>query len=106
MKLSLDELEVESYALQVSESELSDVKGGTTWWCIFDAAVAVVGAAGSVWAAYQASQSSGTSSGTPSGNASDMDGYYDWAADSVKVTKPDGTVIIYYNPNGSYQGSH
>lgn len=103
MKLSLDELEVESYALQVSESELSDVKGGTTWWCVFDAAVAVIGTAGSIWAAFQ---SSGSSTGTSSGNGSDMAGSFEWVADSVKIIKPDGTVIILYNPKGSGYGSY
>ncbi len=33
MKLSLDELKVDSYAVQVSEIELADVKGGTTPGC-------------------------------------------------------------------------
>ena len=33
MKLSLNELQVDSYATQVSENELTDVKGGTSSWC-------------------------------------------------------------------------
>lgn len=34
MKPTLDELKVESYSTQVSEKELTEIKGGTTYWCI------------------------------------------------------------------------
>ncbi|MEW7280692.1 hypothetical protein ABW636_19045 [Aquimarina sp. 2201CG1-2-11] len=34
MKLSLNELQVDSYATQVSENELTDVKGGTSLACL------------------------------------------------------------------------
>ena len=33
-KLSLDQLEVENFAMQLSEDELSNLKGGTTTPCI------------------------------------------------------------------------
>lgn len=33
MKLSIDDLRVDSYATQVSELELTEVKGGTSWPC-------------------------------------------------------------------------
>lgn len=33
MKLSLDELKIESYSSQISENELTEVKGGTAWFC-------------------------------------------------------------------------
>jgi hypothetical protein len=33
-KLTLDQLEVENFAMQVSEEELSNLKGGTTASCI------------------------------------------------------------------------
>jgi hypothetical protein len=33
MKLSIDDLRVDSYATQVSDLELTEVKGGTSWPC-------------------------------------------------------------------------
>ena len=42
MKMSLDELKVDSYAAQVNKNELTEVKGGTTPICV---GVAYVGAA-------------------------------------------------------------
>jgi hypothetical protein len=33
MKMNLDELRVDSYSSQIAESELTNVKGGTTWGC-------------------------------------------------------------------------
>lgn len=33
MKLSIDALKVDSYAMQVSENELTEIKGGTTLPC-------------------------------------------------------------------------
>ena len=44
MKMSLDELKVDSYAVQVSENELTNVKGGTTPACV-GAVVVYAGAA-------------------------------------------------------------
>lgn len=41
MKLSIDDLRVDSYATQVSENELTEVKGGTTPICVL-AVVAVL----------------------------------------------------------------
>jgi hypothetical protein len=35
MRLSIDDLRVDSYATQVSELELTEVKGGTTPWCVY-----------------------------------------------------------------------
>jgi hypothetical protein len=40
MKLSIDDLRVDSYAAQLSELELTEVKGGSTWYCVGDAAIA------------------------------------------------------------------
>ncbi len=34
-QLSLEQLEVESYTVQPSEQELTDLKGGTGWKCLF-----------------------------------------------------------------------
>ena len=42
MRLSLAELQVDSYANQVSETELTAVKGGSTQACALYGAVAVV----------------------------------------------------------------
>ena len=44
MKMSLEDLKVDSYAAQVSENELTNVKGGTTPACV-GAVVAYAGAA-------------------------------------------------------------
>ena len=35
MKMTLDQLKVDSYATQVSENELTEIKGGTAWFCDF-----------------------------------------------------------------------
>jgi len=43
MKLTLDQLRVDSYATQISETELTEVKGGTTPICA-DVAIAVIAA--------------------------------------------------------------
>jgi len=32
--MSIDNLKIESYSSHVSERELTEVKGGSTWWCI------------------------------------------------------------------------
>ena len=45
MKLSLEELKVESYASQVSETELTAVKGGSSMPCAGVAGLYTVGAA-------------------------------------------------------------
>ena len=50
-KLTLDQLEVETFAMQLSEEELSNLKGGTTPGCFLVGAALVAGAA-AVWAAY------------------------------------------------------
>ena len=47
MKLTLDQLRVDSYATQVSENELTEVKGGTTPVCV-DIGVAVIAAAATI----------------------------------------------------------
>ena len=55
MKLTLDELKVDSYATQVSESELTEVKGGTTPACaLYAAGILIVGAATILVATYEA----------------------------------------------------
>lgn len=47
MKLTLDQLKVDSYASQVSENELTEVKGGTSPVCIvIGAAVLLAGCSG------------------------------------------------------------
>jgi len=43
MKLSLDELQVDSYAVQVSEAELAEVKGGLAFIPALEAAALLVG---------------------------------------------------------------
>jgi hypothetical protein len=50
-KLTLDQLEVENFAMQLSEEELSNLKGGTTPGCYLVGA-ALVAAGAAVWAAY------------------------------------------------------
>lgn len=65
MKLTLDQLKVDSYANQVSENELTEVKGGTSPGCVVYGVIAVVGIAiGAIWGASTGSDSSGTVSGT------------------------------------------
>ena len=51
MKMSLDQLKVDSYAAQVSENELTDVKGGSTPLCVAAYAAAATVAAAAVTAA-------------------------------------------------------
>ena len=46
-KLSLDDLRIESYASQVSESELAEIKGGTAQVCLV--AGLVIAALGLTW---------------------------------------------------------
>lgn len=105
MKLSLDELEVESYALQVSESELSEVKGGTTWGCV-DIGMAVVSLILGIVSTCQSSNKNSTVSTSGSGEI--PSGSYEIRADSVIIYRPDGTIEKHYNPHyqGSYQGSY
>lgn len=31
--MTLDELKVDSYSVKVNENELTDVKGGSSWYC-------------------------------------------------------------------------
>lgn len=47
MRLSIDDLRVDSYATQMSENELTAVKGGTTPWCVY-VGVALVAAGATV----------------------------------------------------------
>ena len=42
-KLSLEDLKVESFATQVSEKELVNLKGGTTWGCFFGGSQLILG---------------------------------------------------------------
>ena len=71
MKLSLDELKVDSYAVQASETELAEVKGGTGTICVdIGIALASVVVAGySAWksngSAPEHMQSAGPSGGGP-----------------------------------------
>lgn len=53
MKLTLDQLRVDSYATQLSEAELTDVKGGTTLVCV-DVGIAAVTAIAAVVTAVSA----------------------------------------------------
>lgn len=88
-KLSLDGLKVESYASQVSETELAEVKGGSYWACAFDVATLIIAA----YAAYNSGSdsSSGGSGGTV---------LYEFEADSIIVTSPDGNTSKYYRVEG------
>jgi len=94
MKLSLDDLKVDSYAIQVSESELAEVKGGTAWLC-FDAGVAL---ATLLIAGYNAFKSdpAKASGGASGGSSSGGNTTWVYGADSVKVTNPNGTTTTYY----------
>lgn len=61
MKLSIDDLRVDSYAIQLSEQELTEVKGGTTIPCgLYVLAGAIVTAGAAVWAAYASQPKSST----------------------------------------------
>ena len=86
MKLSLDELKVDSYAIQASETELAEVKGGTTITCFIAAAAA--------WTAVVTYLYPNTGVGGLSGGSSSGGGttFYGIEADSVNI---DG--VIYYN---------
>jgi hypothetical protein len=43
MKMTLDQLKVDSYSSTVSEKELTEIKGGTAWWCVaVEVAAAVI----------------------------------------------------------------
>ena len=81
MKLSLEELKVESYSTQVCERELTEVKGGTTPACVW-AAVDIVAAAASVVGAYYAWKSYACSNQDASGGVADF-----------TITLEDGTTI-------------
>lgn len=93
-KLALDDLRVESYASQVSEQELAEVKGGTALPCAYlivegiAAAAAVVGAGIAAYSAYNNNRNNGSSGG----GGENTTIYY---PDSVKVY-PDGSQTIYY----------
>ena len=80
-KLTLDQLEVENFAMQLSEEELSNLKGGTTIPCVA-AAAAVVSAAVAVYNAYQANKPTS--------------GSYQPA--SISIHNPDS---VRFNSNGS-----
>ena len=64
MKLSLDELKVDSYAVQVSESELAEVKGGTGWACV-DLGIALVNKVIAAYAAYNSGSGGGNNATNP-----------------------------------------
>jgi len=81
-KLTLDQLEVENFAMQLSEEELSNLKGGTSIPCVA-AAAAVVSAAVAVYNSYQANKSA-------SGN---------YQPASIIVHTPDSVKV---NSNGGY----
>lgn len=86
-KLSLDDLRVESYASQVSENELAEIKGGTAWLC-FDAAIAVVTVGLAIYDSFK--NGTGSSGGTHTDSSGGGTYYYGVKADSIKVTRPDG----------------
>jgi hypothetical protein len=101
MKLSLDELKVDSYAVQVSESELAEVKGGTGWACV-DLGIAVVNTIIAGYAAYNSGSGGSNTNGTNSssggsgcgGSSSGSGGTLNlYGPDSMKVSG--GTVTIY-----------
>lgn len=66
MKLAIDDLRVESYSTQVSELELTEIKGGTTPVCAFVVAHAgaLITAAAAIAAAYIAGAASNNGSTT------------------------------------------
>lgn len=107
MKLSLEELKVESYSTQVCEQELEAIKGGTTpacaVWVGIDIAIAATGTLAGVYSAYCAWKSSVCSQGGPSsGNTftiSDTQGndYTFTNPDSVKINMSTGEVSVYQN---------
>ena len=102
MKLSLDELKVDSYAVQVSESELADVKGGSAWLCV-DLGIALAGLVIAGYSAY--TSGSGASGGSYSGGSGSSGGTttYIYGADSVRVTTPNGTTTTYYGVDSLIQ---
>jgi hypothetical protein len=63
-KLTLDQLEVENFAMQPSEEELSNLKGGSTAQCI-SAAVALAEYLGKLVAGGGSSSSTSSSSSGP-----------------------------------------
>lgn len=53
MKLSIDDLMVDSYAIQLCEQELTEIKGGTSIPCgLYVLAGTVVTAIATVWVSY------------------------------------------------------
>lgn len=70
-KLSLDQLEVENFASQLSEEELSNVKGGTSYPCAYDAAMLAAAAYG----AYKAGSNDTTDNGTTVNDYSTTNNY-------------------------------
>lgn len=53
MKLSIDDLMVDSYAIQLCEQELTEIKGGTTIPCgLYVLVGTVVTVIGTVWVSY------------------------------------------------------
>lgn len=66
MKLAIDDLRVESYSTQVSELELTEIKGGTTPVCAFAVAYAaeLIAAGAVIAAAYIAGAASNNGSTT------------------------------------------
>lgn len=100
-KLSLDDLKVESYASQISEAELAEVKGGTAWQCAFDVASLIIAA----YAAYKSGSDSSTGGSEPStgGTAEGSGGTivaYGFSADSVHITEPDSSITKLYRVEG------
>ena len=68
MKLTLDQLRVDSYATQVSGNELTEVKGGTTPWCVYAGiAVVAIGVGYLIGSSSSGSSSSSASASCPQG---------------------------------------
>ena len=41
--MSIENLKIESYSSTVSERELTEVKGGSTWWCVASGVIVAIG---------------------------------------------------------------
>lgn len=98
-KLTLKELEVESFATQISEKEMINLKGGTTWACVGGvlarkiAEMAVSGAVGYYTSkAIESTEQKPDPSPTPPSDDRDWIGI---TADSVRIYD-DGSKTFYH----------
>lgn len=107
-KLSLEDLEVESFAVQPSESELASVKGGSGWACAARALGGLIMTSSTVvdlvslynWL-------TDDSNDVPKGTTTAISGY--GAGASITIKAPDGTEYtitandsVFYNASTYY----